>query len=54
MGRAWYETGKKLKKKNTFSDFIAVTEALVAQGYGAGDKILIEGGRVSGLLMGAV
>ena len=35
MGRAWYEDGKKLKKKNTFTDFIAVTEALVAQGYGA-------------------
>ena len=54
MGRAWYETGKKLKKKNTFTDFIAVTEALVAQGYGAKDKIFIEGGSAGGLLMGAV
>jgi oligopeptidase B len=54
MGRAWYETGKKLKKKNTFTDFIAVTEALVKQGYGAKDKIFIEGGSAGGLLMGAV
>ena len=54
MGRAWYETGKKLKKKNTFTDFIAVTEGLVAKGYGAKDKIFIEGGSAGGLLMGAV
>ncbi len=54
MGRAWYETGKKLKKKNSFDDFIAVTEALVAKGYGAKDKIFIEGGSAGGLLMGAV
>ena len=54
MGRAWYETGKKLKKKNSFTDFIAVTEALVAKGYGAKDKIFIEGGSAGGLLMGAV
>ena len=54
MGRAWYETGKKLKKKNTFTDFIAVTEALVAQGYAAKDKVFMEGGSAGGLLMGAV
>jgi oligopeptidase B len=54
MGRAWYETGKKLKKKNTFTDFIAVTEALVRERYGAKDKIFIEGGSAGGLLMGAV
>ncbi|MEO8938339.1 MAG: S9 family peptidase, partial [Burkholderiaceae bacterium] len=54
MGRAWYETGKKLKKKNTFTDFIAVTEALVAQGYAAKDKVFIEGGSAGGLLVGAV
>ena len=54
MGRAWYETGKKLKKKNTFTDFIAVTEGLVAKKYGAKDKIFIEGGSAGGLLMGAV
>ena len=54
MGRAWYETGKKLKKKNTFTDFIAVTEALVRQGYAAKDKVFMEGGSAGGLLMGAV
>ena len=54
MGRAWYETGKKLKKMNTFTDFIAVTEGLVAEGYGAKDKVFIEGGSAGGLLMGAV
>ena len=54
MGRAWYETGKKLKKKNTFTDFIAVTEALVKQGYAAKDKVFMEGGSAGGLLMGAV
>jgi oligopeptidase B len=54
MGRAWYENGKKLKKKNTFTDFIAVTDALVRQGYAAKDKVFIEGGSAGGLLMGAV
>ncbi len=54
MGRAWYENGKKLKKKNTFTDFIAVTEGLVALGYAAKDKVIIEGGSAGGLLMGAV
>ena len=54
MGRAWYENGKKLKKKNTFTDFIAVTEALVAQRYAAKDKVIIQGGSAGGLLVGAV
>ena len=54
LGRAWYENGKKLKKKNTFTDFIAVTEGLVARRYGARDKIFMEGGSAGGLLMGAV
>jgi len=54
MGRAWYETGKKLKKKNTFTDFIAVTETLVGRGYAAKDKVFMEGGSAGGLLMGAV
>jgi oligopeptidase B len=54
MGRAWYENGKKLKKKNTFTDFIAVTESLVKKKYGAKDRIFIEGGSAGGLLVGAV
>jgi oligopeptidase B len=54
LGRQWYETGKKEHKKNTFNDFIDVTKALVAQGYGAKDKIFASGGSAGGLLMGAV
>jgi oligopeptidase B len=54
MGREWYESGKLLKKKNTFSDFVDVTDFLVKQGYGAKDKIVAAGGSAGGLLMGAV
>jgi oligopeptidase B len=54
LGRQWYETGKKEHKQNTFNDFIDVTKALVAQGYGAKDKIFASGGSAGGLLMGAV
>ena len=54
MGRAWYEDGKKLKKKNTFNDFVDVTEALVQQKYAAKDKVFAQGGSAGGLLMGAV
>ena len=54
MGRAWYENGKKLRKKNTFNDFIDVTEALVREGYAAKDKVIMQGGSAGGLLVGAV
>ncbi|MBA6291367.1 S9 family peptidase [Colwellia sp. MB3u-70] len=54
LGRAWYETGKMAHKQNTFNDFIDVTQALVAQGYGAKDKIFASGGSAGGLLMGAI
>ena len=54
LGRAWYESGKKAHKQNTFNDFIDVTKALVTQGYGASDKIFASGGSAGGLLMGAV
>ncbi|MEM9488720.1 MAG: S9 family peptidase [Myxococcota bacterium] len=54
LGRRWYEGGKLLRKKNTFGDFIAVTEHLVAAGYGAGDKVFAAGGSAGGLLVGAV
>jgi oligopeptidase B len=54
MGRAWYEDGKLMKKKNTFTDFIAVTEHLAANKYGARDQVFAEGGSAGGLLMGAV
>ena len=53
-GRGWYEEGKFLNKKNTFTDFIAVTESLIDKKYIARDKLLISGGSAGGLLMGAV
>jgi oligopeptidase B len=54
MGRAWYEGGKLLQKRNTFTDFIAAAEHLVAEGYTATDRLAITGGSAGGLLMGAV
>jgi len=54
MGRAWYENGKLLKKMNTFTDFIDVTEFLVKEKYGAKDRMFAMGGSAGGLLMGAV
>ena len=53
-GRAWYEEGKLLKKKNTFNDFIDVTKGLVNQGYGDKKQVFAMGGSAGGLLMGAV
>jgi oligopeptidase B len=54
MGRQWYEDGKLLKKINTFTDFIDVTDHLVAQKYVAKDKVFAMGGSAGGLLMGAI
>jgi oligopeptidase B len=54
LGRAWYEDGKLLHKKNTFNDFVDVTRFLVAQGYAAKDKVFAQGGSAGGLLMGAI
>ncbi len=54
MGRQWYEDGKLLKKKNTFNDFVDVTDFLVKEGYAAKDKVFAMGGSAGGLLMGAV
>ncbi len=54
MGRHWYEDGKLLKKKNTFNDFVDVTDFLVQQRYAAKDKVFAAGGSAGGLLMGAV
>lgn len=54
MGRAWYEDGKLLRKKNTFFDFIDVTEGLVARHYAARDRVFAIGGSAGGLLMGAI
>ena len=54
MGRAWYDAGHLLNKKNSFTDFIDVTRYLVANGYAAKDKVAANGGSAGGLLMGAV
>ena len=54
MGRPWYEDGKLLEKKNTFTDFIDVTRFLVKEGYAAKDRVAGLGGSAGGLLMGAV
>jgi oligopeptidase B len=54
MGRAWYDAGHLLNKKNTFTDFIDVTRDLVRQGYAAKDRVAASGGSAGGLLMGAV
>jgi oligopeptidase B len=54
MGRGWYDDGKMLRKKNSFSDFIAAADHLVQQGYTRSDRLAIRGGSAGGLLMGAV
>ncbi|SFG36492.1 S9 family peptidase [Pontibacter chinhatensis] len=54
MGRQWYEDGKMLKKKNTFTDFIDASEFLIEQKYTNPDKLFAMGGSAGGLLMGAV
>ena len=54
MGRHWYEDGKMLKKKNTFTDFIECAEYLVANKFTSSKHLYINGGSAGGLLMGAV
>jgi oligopeptidase B len=54
LGKKWHDEGKMLKKKNTFTDFIAVAETLIADKYTNKDRLVIEGGSAGGLLMGAV
>jgi oligopeptidase B len=54
LGKPWHDAGRMMNKMNTFTDFIACTEYLVANKYGSRDRIAIEGGSAGGLLMGAV
>jgi len=54
LGRQWYEDGKLLRKRNTFTDFIACAEMLIAEKYTSAEKLVINGGSAGGLLMGAV
>jgi oligopeptidase B len=54
MGRAWYDGGRKMHKKNTFNDFLDVTRALVQHGYADKKRVFAMGGSAGGLLMGAI
>ena len=54
LGRPWYEAGRQKQKRNSFTDFIDVTRALVAQQYADKNKVFASGGSAGGLLMGAV
>ena len=54
LGKAWHDQGRMLRKKNTFTDFIAAAEHLVAAKYTNKDRLAITGGSAGGLLMGAV
>ena len=54
LGRGWYENGKLLAKRNTFTDFVACARWLVASGYTSADRLAARGGSAGGLLMGAV
>lgn len=54
LGEAWYRAGKQEHKQNTFNDFIACAEHLIAQGYTRPEQLVISGGSAGGLLIGAV
>jgi oligopeptidase B len=54
LGRAWYDDGRLLNKKNSFTDFIDVTHDLVAKGYCAGSKVFAMGGSAGGMLMAVI
>src|SRR2546423_4947743 len=54
MGRAWYDQGKMMNKKNTFNDFVDVGQYLVDNHYTSTDRLIANGGSAGGLLMGAV
>lgn len=54
LGKAWHDAGRMKNKRNTFTDFIACAEHLIAQRYTSKERLIIEGGSAGGLLMGAV
>jgi oligopeptidase B len=54
MGRQWYEQGKMLTKRNTFTDFVAAAEALVRSRWTSAERLVARGGSAGGLLMGAI
>ena len=54
LGKPWHDAGRMHRKMNTFTDFIACAEDLIALGFASRNKLIIEGGSAGGLLMGAV
>ena len=54
LGRQWYEDGKLLNKKNTFTDFVDASKFLIAENYTSADHLYASGGSAGGLLMGAI
>ncbi len=54
LGRQWYENGKLLKKKNTFTDFIDCSKFVISEKYTSPEHLYAEGGSAGGLLMGAI
>ena len=54
LGREWYDAGKLLKKKNTFTDFVSCAEHLIGERYTSSGRLFAMGGSAGGLLMGAV
>lgn len=54
MGKPWHDAGRLMHKRNTFTDFLAVTHHLLDQGYGDRTRVAAEGGSAGGLLMGAI
>src|SRR5207244_8581069 len=54
IGKRWHDSGRMMNKRNTFTDFIALGDHLVQEGYTATERLVIEGGSAGGLLIGAV
>jgi len=54
LGKSWHDEGRMMRKRNTFTDFIAAAEHLVKEKYVSPDRLAISGGSAGGLLMGAV
>jgi oligopeptidase B len=54
LGKPWHDAGRMERKSNSFTDFIAVADFLVSEGYASRERLIVEGGSAGGLLIGAV